>query len=89
MLSITLSERHIQRNATYTHYGDRRTWPFGAELVVGSASIAARIRLVHLAEIERPVPSVEDALHVVRIEEKSILLPTEVRQGRIRPKVAV
>lgn len=47
------------------------------------------MRLVHFAEIERPVPPIEDALHVIRIEKKSVLLPTEIRQRRIRPKVAV
>lgn len=72
-----------------THHGDGRAGPFGAELVVRSAAVAARMRLVHLAEVERSVPPVEDALHVVRIEEKPVLLPTEIRQGRIRPEVAV
>lgn len=47
------------------------------------------MRAVHFAKIERSVSPVEDPLHVVRIEEKSVLLPTEVRQGRIRPEMAV
>jgi len=78
-----------EHHETDTHYGDGRARAFRAERVVRSAAVAARMRLVHLAEIERSVPSVEDALHVVRIEKKSVLLPTEIRQGRIRPEVAV
>lgn len=31
---------------------------------------------VHFAEVKGTVPPVEDALNVVRIEQKSVLLPT-------------
>lgn len=47
------------------------------------------MRLIHFTKIKRSVPPVEDPLHIVRIKEKSIFLPTEIREGRIRSEVAV
>lgn len=47
------------------------------------------MRLVHFTKIERSVSPVVYSLHVVRIEEKSVLLPTEVRQGWICSEMAV
>lgn len=72
-----------------TYYSDRRARSFGAQLVVGSATVASRMRLVHFAKVERSVSSVEDTLNVVGIEEKSVFLPAKVRQGWIRPEMAV
>lgn len=72
-----------------THYGDRRTGPFGAQFVIRSATVTSRMRLVHFTKIKRSVSPVEDSLHVVRIKEKSILFPTKIRKRRIRPEVAV
>lgn len=62
-----------------TRHGDRGAGPVGAQFVVRCTSVTSGMSFVHLAEVQRTVSPVEDALNVVRIEKKSILLPTQVR----------
>lgn len=78
-----------ENGRTEHNYANDGRGSVGAEVVVGRAGVAAGIVLVHLGEEQAAVHLVEDAGHIVRVEQQAVLLPAQVLQRRIGTEMAV
>lgn len=89
LLDVDGLGRDAEDGRSEHNHADDRRWSVRAEVVVGRASVAAGMVLVHFGEEQAAVHLVEDTGHIVRVKEQTVLLPAQILQRRIRPEVTI